>query len=379
MSAIGMAPGPGVASCRDRRGAGRTFRAPVPERPDPATDADEHDTDDHQLTLWMASVQWSASARENILRIFFRGVTAAGLELPRPLRQDAEGSPPSCSPESIARCPSPPPRSASWRSTPTRMMSSSSAPARSPCSARAGCHGDDRHDDPRRLRLGRARRRGDRRDPQGGGEGVGRPARGRLPVPGVPRPGDLQRRPVAAAGRRVPPPGPARPDPDGAAGRLPRRSRGDERPGPRRLLRRLGARTTRPASGSRPRRWTASRTSTSSTRSEGTDRDGNPVPPDFRIDVSEVWDLEAADARLPRQPAGLAAAAARDRRVPGDPAALVVRTGAGRSAWRMPRGSASTRDIRTRGTTGSRRCSGRMARRAQLRRAGLRRGIQGVT
>ena len=67
--------------------------------------------------------------------------------------------------------------------------------------AAGGVPRDDGDDDPRRLRQRRARRRGDRRDPPGGGQGGGRPDRRRVPLPGVPRPGDLQRRRVAAAGR----------------------------------------------------------------------------------------------------------------------------------------------------------------------------------
>ena len=45
---------------------------------------------------------------------------------------------------------------------------------------------------------------------------------------------------------------------------------------------------------------------------EGRDRDGRPVPVDFRVDVSRVFDDQAPDARLPREPAQLALAPARD-------------------------------------------------------------------
>ena len=143
----------------------------------------------------------------------------------------------------------------------------------------AGCARDDGHDDPRRLRQRRARRRGDRGDPPGRGQGGGRADRGRLPLPGVPRPGDLQRRRVAAEGHRGPAAGPARPRPDRAAGRLPVRPRDDQPAGPRRLLRRAACPTTSPGSGSPPRRSTGSPTSTSSTPSRGSTATAVPSRP----------------------------------------------------------------------------------------------------
>ena len=52
---------------------------------------------------------------------------------------------------------------------------------------------------------------------------------------------------------------------------------------------------------------------------EGADREGRPVPPDFpRRRLASVRD-QAPDARLPCQPARLAAAPARDRRIHGQP------------------------------------------------------------
>ena len=133
--------------------------------------------------------------------------------------------------------------------------------------ARGGLSPDAGDDDARRLRQRRARRRGDRRDPQGRGAGGGRPDRGRLPLPGVPRPGHLQRRRVASAGHRGPAAGPARPHPDRAAGRLPVRPRDDQPAGPRRLLHRPAAQLRDPAVGARPAPGARSPTSITSTPS----------------------------------------------------------------------------------------------------------------
>ena len=95
-------------------------------------------------------------------------------------------------------------------STPIPTTSSSSARGRWPCCGEAGCAvtiatmtpgdcGSAEHD---------AEAIAD--DPPGRGPGLGRPDRRGLSLPGVPRPGDLQRRRVAAAGDRGP--APARPD-----------------------------------------------------------------------------------------------------------------------------------------------------------------------
>ena len=158
------------------------------------------------------------------------------------------------------------------------------------------------------------------RRPEARGEGGGRSDRRRLRLPGIPRPGDLQRRRLATAGRR----GlrRARPDlsPDRPAGRLPLRPRGDQPPRPRRLLHRDGYPTTRPASGSRLRPLPKIPHLYYMDALEGSGPRRPPAnPPGSYVDVSKVADDQAADARLPRQPARLAPEAARDRRVPRQP------------------------------------------------------------
>ena len=252
-------------------------------------------------------------------------------------------------------------RFASWRFTPTPTTSSSSAPGPWPCSREAGCAVTIATMTPGRLRQRRARLRGDRRDPPRRGEGGGRPDRGGLPLPRIPRPGDLQRRRFAAAGDRGPPPGPARHHPDRAAGRLPLRPRDDQPAGPRRLLRRLVPELRHPPVGARARRSTKIPHLYFVDPLEGADRDGRPVAGRFpRRRLARLRD-QAADARLPRQPAQLAAPPARDRRVPGQPGEMGRPAGARRSASPRPRGSASTRATPTRTTTCCSSCSARTA------------------
>ena len=106
-----------------------------------------------------------------------------------------------------------------------------------PCSREAGCDVTIATMTPGDCGSAEHDCRGDRRDPPRRGPGVGRADRGRLSLPGIPRPGDLQRRRVAAAGHRGSAAGPARPHPDRAAGRLHLRPRDDQPAGPRRLLR----------------------------------------------------------------------------------------------------------------------------------------------
>ena len=213
----------------------------------------------------------------------------------------------------------------------------------------AGCHRDDGDDDARRLRQRRARRRGDRRDPPRRGAGGGRPDRGRLPLPGVPRPGDLQRRRVAAAGHRDPPPGPARPHPDRAAGRLPLRPRDDQPARPRRLLR-------RPVPNYATRQWEPAPPLERIPHLyfvdaiEGTDRDGRPSR-------AGSTSTSRASSRLKRQMLACHASQRNwllrqhgideylDSQADGAP------TAAPRSAWPRPRGSASTSAIPIRTTT----------------------------
>ena len=153
---------------------------------------------------------------------------------------------------------------------------------------------------------------------RGRGPGVGRPDRGRLRLPGVPRPGDLRRRRVAPAGRRGPPAGPARPRPDRPAGRLPLRPRGDQPPGPRRLLRRHPAQLQDPPVGAGPAP-AEDPAPLLRGRHRGA-RPRRPAParrlPRRRLEGGRP---QAADARLPRQPARLAPEAARDRRIPRRP------------------------------------------------------------
>ena len=57
---------------------------------------------------------------------------------------------------------------------------------------------------------------------------------------------------------------------------------------------------------------------------EGRDRDGRPSSVDFRIDVSPRFRHQTRDARLPREPAQLAPAPARDRRIPGNASPMGV-------------------------------------------------------
>ena len=186
--------------------------------------------------------------------------------------------------------------------------------------------------------------------------------RRRVPLPRIPRPGDLQRRRVAAAGHRGPAAGPARHHPDRAAGRLHLRPRDDQPAGPRCLLRRAAAQLRHPAVGAGRRRSAKIPHLYFVDPLEGVDRDGRPVPADFHVDVSRVFATKRADARLPRQPAQLAAAAARHRRVPRRARRSGAPAAGPRSASRRPRRSASTAGTPIRRTTCCSNCSGRTAR-----------------
>ena len=172
------------------------------------------------------------------------------------------------------------------------------------------------------------------------------PDRGRLRLPGVPRPGDLRGRRVASEGRRGAPEGPARHRPDRAAGRLPLRPRGDQPPGPRRLLRRHAAQLQDPpvGAGSDP-------AEDSPPLLRGRHRRDRPrrPPPARRVLGRRLEGRrpQAPDARLPRQPARLAPEAARDRRVPrspgpmGSPPRRRDRRGPRRGVPAVPRASLS--------------------------------------
>ena len=116
-------------------------------------------------------------------------------------------------------------------------------------------------------------------DPPRRGEGRRRPDRGRVPLPGVPRPGGLQRRPLAPPRRRVPPSRPARPGDDGPPDRLPRPTTRAPAASSATPCSPSRCRTTRRSNGSPPRRWRRSRTSTSSTRSTAAIPTACPSPP----------------------------------------------------------------------------------------------------
>ena len=306
----------------------------------------------------VANVHRSASARENIFRENFQnsarqpagqvrsgvawvlsrglaGSTCQGVSRPVLFRRGA----------SCHVCN----RFVFWPCTPIPTTSSFSARARLALLREAGCEVTIATMTPGDCGSAEHDCRGHRGDPARGGAGLGRADRSRLSLPGVPRPGHLQRRRLAPAGHRGSASDPARHHPDGAAGRLHLRPRDDQPAGPRRLLRSVVPELRHPAVGARPLRCEGSRIFIC--RSPRRRRPRRPAGAG-RLPRRRDRGLrdQATDARVPCQPAQLAAAPAWDGRVSGNPGEMGCPAGRGDRCRRRPRRSASTGDILTRRT-----------------------------